>query len=475
MSDIDGSVDMDGRAGGGSDLPDGYADHLRARRDRAAEETGLLPAEEVLASARSREETGVGSGRSVRRVMMAAAVVVMVLIGAVVVALMQNSTVTVDTAAPGDGPAMPTDQGGVAGPTSGPNDPLDGLPLLFPPGDVDQMQARVGGDPEIPESSFVIDASVETLVSGEVGKEASMVSVVSAPPSGIDDVLDVLFLRRVLGFIGDDVPLDTEYVRQQVLEQFVPQGGTVEVREIAAGSTPHTGPVVEVWIRTSSAFAMDARVVRIPGESSTTIVIGSNVDRAVVDDVVGGLVQEGDLLRVGELPAGFERLGERSVSNSLGWGYSTIAPPELGQTAPTMLQADRLETAGLSITMMTRSIGGPGTSVVLRSGPDWVIGTVNPSIVMGVRDGQWVAVGDFVISDGTDDVDADGRVPVSTIDRLLDLWDGIQAVDRNVFDRAVDRAARSRAGGGNDMFGFQDQPAISDEVTTTTIVGGPGD
>lgn len=426
-------------------MSEDYVEHLRAKRDLAADQTALPPMEMMLAEAAVRSESDPGSdGRPARQrlvVLSTAAAVVLLVIGVVFV-VSQRRPLTVATGGE-DGTPGSVDRNEANTPLDS-GDLLDGLPLFFPAGPTGRIQARINGDSEVVDDKLLVDSSVETFVAGAVGEPAKLITIVSTSRADAGNWIQMLRLDPVR-LMPDSLPGDPAdrsaelgWLADQIVETAGADDTKVSVRELGGESVPSTAPMLELWLTEYSGKAVDLRIVRIVGEGTETFVLASNVDAATVDRVVADLVVDDDgRTQTGSVPAGFDRLGPRSTSGMPREAYGTIAPPVGGQMLPIRLRVERLDDAGALIAIMTNPFVDPVRPMILETGPDWVVGTGEPGIAMGVRDGAWVSVGNFTIG-----------APEMSLDELRSVWAGVKSVDRHTFDEAIAR----RSGGVDDLF-----------------------
>lgn len=426
-------------------MPEGYAEHLRAKRDLAAEQTELPPMETMLEEATMRSGSDPGSDdRPARQRFMllsAAAAVILVFVG-LAFAVSQRRPVTVATGGD-DGPPGSVERND-RNPATGDRDYLEGLPLFFPAGPTDEIQARINGDSEVVDDALLVDSAVETFVAGAVGDPAKLVTIVSASEADAGNWIQMLRLYPV-ELTPDSLPDDPadraaelDWLADQIVERSGADGTQVSVRELSAESIPFTVPMLELWFTEYSGRAVDLRVVRIVEADTQTLVLAANVDAETVDGVVADLVVDDEgRLKAGSVPTGFDRLGPRSTSGMPREAYGSIAPPADGRALPIRLRVERLDDAGALIALMTDSLVGQVRPMILEAGPDWVVGTSEPGMAMGIRDGAWVSVGNFAVG-----------APAMSPGELRSVWAGVRVVDRPTFDEAIAR----RNSGGDDLF-----------------------
>lgn len=468
---LEPSSGTDPRADHAVGLPAAYVRHLQDRRDRFAEDTAPPAFDVMLVEARGRAESGRGSvddlatrrGRRPVTMLSAAAVVALLLVGIAVVLGQRSSSVTVEMAGPGDtAPSASSVQGDQTRSVAGLAAPgLDGVPLLFPPGPADQMQAQIGVDPEIEEPEWVIDGGLETFIAGTVDQPAKLISVVSVPVPETGKLFGFLNVPPEFGDVRNaDAGFSAEVLRSAIQSAFGPVDTSVQISEMDLPGLAIEGRLFDVRMQRYVELPIDSRLVVIPTETATTVVMASNVDRETVESVVENLVVERGLLRAGVLPGGFDRLFGRSDERTtpirvLTEKYVVTAPPSMGPNAdppndgpqfPSRLSVYSLDGAAGMVALWASQFVVSAESVVLREGPDWVLGTLDPAVAFGVRDGVWMSVGDYTIRAVNQAEPGDWRARM--MDGLRDLWAGVHIVDGDLFERAVrngDDAADRRA------------------------------
>lgn len=382
-----------------------------------------------------------------------------------------------------DSPVPDSDAGGSGGRsnagrrTAGPSG-LEHLPLLFPPGSVNEMQARIGADPEVDDTGFVVAGNLEVFIAGSEGEPAQLVTVLSVLKADTEKAFGLMNMPREFAeTLAADGPLDSA-VLESGLESAFPSTA-LETRELVIADLATDGPMFGAWVRRWVGSQIDSRIVLIPTRTATTVVIASNTDESTVDGILARLTIEGDLLRVGDVPDGFDRLLDRSDRVVLtGDAYAVMAPPavglhdESGPKVPTRLAVNDGPDAASAILLWNDLFITQSRPFVVRE-HSWVIGTLDPAVAMGGMDGVWVSIGDFTIR-GRTDLDDSERV-ASSVTELRRLWEGIQPAEPSAFDRAIERY---HAADGN-LFG--DTPENGDRaqgaarVTTTTVTGSNGD
>lgn len=237
------------------------------------------------------------------------------------------------------------------------------------------------------------------------------------------------------------------------------------------------------WVRRWVGSQIDSRIVLIPTRTATTVVMASNTDGSTVDGILAGLTIEGDLLRVGDVPDGFDRLLDRSDRVVLtGDAYAVMAPPavglhdESGPKVPTRLAVNDGPDAASAVLLWNDLFINQSRPFIVREHP-WVIGTLDPAVAMGGTDDAWVSIGDFTIR-GRTDLDDSERV-ASSVTELRRLWEGIQPVEPSVFDHAIERYHAAEV----NLFGDTpentpetgDRARATTRITTTTVSGNSGD
>lgn len=447
---------------GDAGLPDGYREHLINRKNAAASDTELPLLADLLQGSADNSHGVLASYTDAERkrpkvaLLAVAAAVTLVAVGLVAALGARGVDSKVQAAGPGQtsgdpGPVVPAEPTPA---TSVPSDPLAGLPLLFPPGPADQVQARLGPDPEIQDPD-VIAGSFETFVAGEVGEAAKVITVASGPRSGTyrdfglgipPDMTDWLYSPELQGV----EPL-RENLKKRAEESSVDDWVSFDVEDLGDQYGFNAMKVASKKVAGNQLFIL------VRSKSWVAILVG-NVEEDVLRQVLASLVIQGDHLRVSAVPPGFSSLGLQRDGAVVSPTYSVLGPP-LDSSAlsriPTSVYVTPNQLAGLRIALHTIPPSGQGAPVILRKSPALVLGNPESYIVMGFRGDAWVTAGEFTIRarDENSEVDANSK--------LLELWDGLGEVDRTTFD-----AALGRGSGSNNAFDG------GRTAKTTTIVGG---
>lgn len=384
---------------------------------------------------------------------LSAAAVVVVLAGLVVLR-QGGQTPTVQVAGPGtpaagpdaEAPVAPDRAAGTDGRSLGASPALQDQPLLFPPGSVEDIQARIGADPEVEDEGISIAGNLEVFVAGSEGQLAQLVTVLSVPKADTETAFGLINMPREFSeTLASDGPLDTAALERAFDTTF--PSAVLDTGEMTISDLATDGPIFGAWVKRWVGSQVDSRIVLIPTATATTVVMASNTDAATLQGILERLTPEGDLLRIDGVPEGFDRLLDPSDRLSLPIDvYAVIAPPAGGSTygsdlaIPTRLAVnDGLDAASVVLMWNDPFINQSRPFVVRKD--SWVIGTLDPAVAMAGMDGAWVSIGDFTVQGRTDLDDPENVATI--VAELRQRWDGIRAVEASEFDRALERRKAS--------------------------------
>lgn len=372
--------------------------HLEARRD-AIGAAVTMPTIEALLDRPSPPARlgGTGPRRRTTTIALAAAAVMLLVVG--VLALTRDDTQRVST--------LPSSEvRRLAGP---------GTPFLLPPGGdaVAEFVPEPSDNLETAQIPGMVNGTIDTLISGDVGNEAKLLTLVVTGPRD-DTMMDPFSSLRGSDTFdpGDWFDHPDDY----------PTDGISTTTELPVTSFPGADRAV---LATTPGRPS---VVAIRRGTQRIAVFGRGLTDRQLSDVAAGVRYDDDPARVdvGAVPRGFRPLVPRATNPKMFDGYSARAS---GMSVTVTNASGAAFDAAASL---LSGVSTPGWTV-LRGGPDWVLQlTDNPRQLRGVRDGAWVSM--VLPKDGAHDG------PVA-----LAAFDAIRSVDIDTFAAALGTGTEKRA------------------------------